>query len=387
MKVLNPVLRMYYARADGTYPVHFRIQIQGRKKWISTGIKIPAGNWSKIKHRVIGVKNADDLNLVIEKIRNKIDDIFIRYKLMNRKITLELFTKEFENPGVYSDFNSYALKYIKDKKNIVKENTILSMSAAVNKLMEYRPVILFADLNADLVNDYRKYMKKKFRNNANTIAKNFTTLRAIARKAVNDKIIEINPFTGIRLSRSQPDRVHLSREELIKIWKNRKNLPENQYKVLRFFLFSCFTGLRLSDMRRILPEDIREDCIYLRPLKTQNTTNEIVTIPLTSYTKELLQEVDLKPGREIFRDMYTDQVINRYLKTIMGVLEVKKEITFHSGRHTFATLFLELNPGDVATLQNLLGHSSIQHTMVYVHIDERVKRERMGRLEKVISDR
>jgi integrase len=387
MKVLNPILRMYYRRSDGTYPVHFRIQLQGQKKWINTDVKIPAGNWSKSKHRVIGLKNADDLNLVIENCRKKIDEIFIRYKLMNRKLTIDSFTKEFENPGVYSDFNSYALKYIKDKKNIVKENTILSMSAAVNKLIEYRPVIMFADLNADLVNNYRKYMKKKFHNNANTIAKNFTTLRAIARKAVNDKIIETNPFAGIRLSRSQPDRVHLSREELVKLWNKRKQLPANQYKVLRFFLFSCFSGLRLSDMRRILPEDIRDDSIYLRPLKTQNTTNEIVTIPLTSYTKELLQEVDLKPGREIFRDMYTDQVINRYLKTIMGVLEIKKEVTFHSARHTFATMFLELNPGDVATLQQLLGHSSIEHTMVYVHIDERVKRERMGRLEKVISDR
>ena len=383
MKVLNPILRTYYKRADGTYSVHFRIQIAGRKKWINTDIKIPAGNWSVKKHRVIGVDNADDLNLIIENVRTKIDNIYIRYKLMNRNLTLELFTKEYENPGVYSDFNSYALKYIKDKKNIISKNTVLSMTAAVNKLIEFKPIIMFADLNEDLVNEFRKRLKRKHNNNANTIAKNFTTLKAICRKAVNDKIIDTNPFNGIRLSRSQPDRVHLTREELLNFWKNRCNLPENYQKVSRFFLFSCFTGLRLSDMRRILPEDLRDDCIVLRPLKTQNTTNELVTIPLTSYTKELLEELELKPGREIFRDMYTDQVVNRYLKLIMGVLEIKKEVTFHSGRHTFATLFLELNPGDVATLQNLLGHSSIQHTMVYVHIDERVKRERMGRLEKL----
>ncbi len=386
MKVLNPVLRKYYHRKDGTYGVHFRIQLQGKKKWINTDVKIPAGNWSKTKHRVIGLKNADDLNLVIENCRKKIDEIFIRYKLMNRELTRDLFTKEYENPGVYSDFNSYALKYIKDKKNIVAKNTILSMTAAVNKLIEFKPIIMFADLNEDLVNEFRKYLKRRFKNNANTISKNFTTFRAICRKAISDKIIETNPFAGMRLSKSQPDRVHLTRAELKILWEKRRLLPENQQKVARFFLFSCFTGLRLSDMRRIRPEDIQDNCIHLRPLKTQNTTNELVTIPLTCYTTELLSELELKQGREIFRGMYVDQVINRHLKLIMATLEIKKkDLTFHSGRHTFASLFLEINPGDVATLQKLLGHSSIQHTMVYVHIDERVKRERMAALSQALG--
>ena len=80
---------------------------------------------------------------------------------------------------------------------------------------------------------------------------------------------------------------------------------------------------------------------------------------------------------------FTDQTTNRTLKKIMDQCAIEKPITFHSARHTFATLYLEANRGDVATLQQLMGHSSITQTMEYVHITEETKREGIEKLNSL----
>lgn len=66
----------------------------------------------------------------------------------------------------------------------------------------------------------------------------------------------------------------------------------------------------------------------------------------------------------------TDQDINRTLKTICGLAGISKKVSAKTARHTFATLYYKKNQGDIATLSNILGHSSLAMTMIYAHIDK-----------------
>jgi site-specific recombinase XerD len=77
----------------------------------------------------------------------------------------------------------------------------------------------------------------------------------------------------------------------------------------------------------------------------------------------------------------TEQRMNANIKDIAHLAGIKKPLTNHSARHTFATLFIK-KTSDVATLQRLLGHSRIEETMVYVHISEENLVEQMKRFEE-----
>lgn len=377
-------LRAYYKKVQEIYPVMIVVRASRQRVWLNTGVYVPIINWNEAKTSVKNLPNARDLNLIIEEHRSRIDEILIRYRLQNRKITPDQLRKEYANPGIYSDFIKYARDFVKNKKGIDSPNTISSINSIIKKLEEFKAVIEFRDLDDYFFNEYRKHLKNKLGNNANTIHKNFTWLKAIIDKAISDKIITENPINKMKLSKSQTDPVHLSREELLKLWDYycRDMFQENHKTVCRYYLFSCFTGLRLSDVKRITKKDIDGEEIVLRPLKTKNTTNEIVRIPLNSFAKKLIADAINTKSTAIF-NIYADQVTNRYLKKIADGCSITKDLKFHSGRHTFATIYLELNPGDVAGLQKLLGHGSIDSTMVYIHIDDTAKRDRMKKFEEL----
>jgi len=87
-------------------------------------------------------------------------------------------------------------------------------------------------------------------------------------------------------------------------------------------------------------------------------------------------------GEFLFQTI-SEQKMNEQLKDIAKLLPVKKEITNHSARHTFATLFLE-KTSDVASLQKLLGHSNIRETMIYVHIGNSKLNTQMLNFDKLL---
>jgi integrase/recombinase XerD len=384
MKINNPILRTYHKTLDSSYGVYFVIRLKESRIWLPVGIKIKEENWNDKKHRIVGLKNADELNLLIENSRKKIDEILIRYKLMNRDLSGEVLKREYLNPGVSYNFILYSYDYIKQKKGLSAKATISAMTSAINKLERYKREISIRDIDDRFINEYKKHLKL-IGNNANTITKSLVCIKSILNQAVRDKIIEINPFSLIKLTRSIPDRVYLTRLELQKIcmYYNTNMYKQEYMNICNYFLFSCFTGLRLSDIKRIRLDDIQNETLILRPLKTQNTTNEVVSIPLSNFAMSIIDKMCQKYGRPIFSNMYADQTINKYLKRMMLDTGIRKAVSFHSARHTFASLFLELNPGDVATLQKLMGHSSIEHTMVYVHVTHSVKKERINKFNEL----
>jgi len=126
-----------------------------------------------------------------------------------------------------------------------------------------------------------------------------------------------------------------------------KNVPAR-------FLFSCFTGLRISDIQKLTPNNFIENWLVF----TIEKTGILSRIPLNETAKIFVQE------EQVFQGKYSPEYINRELKEIAKVASIKKHLSFHISRHTFATNFL-LSGGNVVKLQTLLGHSKIETTMVY----------------------
>src|SRR5690606_24744159 len=127
---------------------------------------------------------------------------------------------------------------------------------------------------------------------------------------------------------------------------NNKYINPTWKNILQRYLFSCFTGLRISDIENITMDNIIGDTLVF----TMQKTNKFIRVKLNETAFNLLS------GEEkLFKGDYTREYINRELKQIAKAVGIKKRLYYHSSRHTFATNYL-ISGGKVENLQKLLGH-------------------------------
>ncbi len=147
---------------------------------------------------------------------------------------------------------------------------------------------------------------------------------------------------------------------LFEYW-NSKFINDLHKSVLARFLFSCFTGLRISDIQQLTPDNVIGDYLVFVSQKS-------VKMQCIQLNKSAHQFIG---NKVLFEGKHSNEHINRTLKDICKVAGIKKNVSYHVARHTFATNFL-ISGGNVTVLQKLLGHSKIEDTMIYVHIAESV---------------
>jgi len=203
----------------------------------------------------------------------------------------------------------------------------------------------------------------------------------ILNQAVKDKIIQANPFSYLKRGNGgdiPPDVKkkieYLEIEELRKL----NNTPFRE-DVRHFFLFSCFTGLRLSDLMKIKWTDINKHILTYTQTKQGNTKTHY--LPLSAQAIALLKQIQEYQISEkgdslvhIFEHVPAKRMINKHLKTWAKQAKLDKNIHIHVGRHTFATLALT-NGVSLYTVSKMLGHSNISITQVYAEVIDDVKQK------------
>ena len=367
MGKLTVYINESYKKRDGTAAVYVYTYLLKEKVWFKTGISVKPELWDHKKNRIKGSsKEISDNNLIIDSCKARLSDIFVRYRLQHKELTPDLLKKEYKTPSTYIDFYDFFTKFIGEQAKILSPNTIKLHESVLKKMKECKSVLMFSEITVEYLNSYKRFLKITKKNGENTIQKNMGVIKAYLNIAVRKKIINNNPFEHIKIKRISPDRVFLNETELqrfINLYKKRWLNPGLQ-KVLRHYLFSCFTGLRLSDIKRIQHQDIINNTLIFAPQKTKS---KIVRIPLTKPALKLIKDENHLCSYGTIFNTYADQVMNRYLKTIYESINFDKHISFHSARHTFATLFLR-NTKNLAVLQKLLGHTNITETMIYAHV-------------------
>lgn len=366
----------YYKRQNGEAFVYLVTYVKRKKVTINTFVKVKTDLWDPIAAKLKGnSKEVNDLNLIITNCRSRLNNIFVRYRLMYRELSAEILRQEYESPSGSEDFYLFIEQIISKKKGLNSDHTIQTYNTLLAKLKKFRPAMTFSDITCDMVNDFQKFIKEKKKvnpedvsNNPNTVSKTLRLLKVFINEAIKRDLLEQSPFETIKIKHIEADREFLSSQELEKLLKTYKEtiLPDHYRNALRVFLFGCFTGLRISDVREVCVEDIQKDVLVFQPIKTQ-TIQKILRIPLTEPAKMLIRDAASNRLYGRIFQMESDQSINRKLKKIVDGINMNKHISFHCARHTFATIFLR-EGGKVQILQKLLGHYSISETMKYIHI-------------------
>ena len=224
----------------------------------------------------------------------------------------------------------------------VRESTKKLHLDTLNQIKGFSPNASLQEMSSDFLLKFEIYMREECRLSTNTIARHMKyTIRTeqVHRDALTEKELEI-------------------------LEKYRESLSEPN-EVLNAFLFSCYTGLRYSDVRIFTKQNIctinHKRWIVLKMYKT----NKEIRIPLSTIFegKALKLTKSISRTRGILFHVGSNQQANRVLKRIAKEVGIKK-MTFHVARHTCATLLLYRGVS-ITTVQTVLGHQSVKTTQIY----------------------
>lgn len=355
-------------RRDGRAALYAVVNVQRVKLRLPLDISVTKDEWDPIDERVRGrSQEAKDKNLIISTIRAKISDILVRARLTGEVLTKERFLAIYRRPGETMNFNDYAAQHLDELSMAMQPETIRHHKAALKKLRKYAPALQIGDITPEWLRIYAAYLRDIHNNTSGTIRKNMCVIRMHYYAAMRAGKVKNNPFEVYRLPAADPLVVYLTEQELnalIKLYRS-DTLPDNEQAVLRFFLFMTFTAMHISDARSLQIEQIFNGEIHYRRIKT----NIRVTMPLSKPAATLVEYYRASRLRgNLFRGLPTDQAFNRIIKNVCKKVGINKAVSAKAGRHTFATLYYVKNNGDLGTLSKLLGHTSINTTMVYAHI-------------------
>ena len=250
-----------------------------------------------------------------------------------------------------------------------------------------RPDTTFRDITPEFVKGFRTYLDHTalVRNNKgnqplsqNTKQSYFAKFRACLNSAFEKRIIPINPALGIETFKSgDTNRAYLTIEELQRLAQTPCHYPA----LKQAFLFSCLTGLRKSDIIHLRWGDVQRQGEYLRLIFRQQKTQSQEYLDINPQAAALMGE-QRKDDEKIFIGFRYSSYLLTELRAWAQEAGITKRITFHSARHTFAVLMLDVGV-DIYTLSKLLGHKEISTTQIYAKILDKNKQQAIGRIPQI----
>lgn len=254
--------------------------------------------------------------------------------------------------------------------------------AIVKALKAFRPKASIKDIDKDFLVAYIDFLLNDYVSHLNghmakgTIRYHISQIKGAMSLAEDERIIPMSPIRGLRglipfKGSMHAPRQYLTIEEIKKLRET-----ECRYPVLKqAFLFSCFCGLRISDVRGLRWRDIVKDGDRYRVSIIQYKTKEILHLPLNQQALGCLPDRGKdKPDDHIFKGIPTPTTISQAIKKWAKDAGITKKVTFHVSRHSFATTSLTLG-ADLYTTSKLLGHTNVNTTQIYGKIIDRKKDE------------
>jgi site-specific recombinase XerD len=241
-------------------------------------------------------------------------------------------------------------------------------------------------IDTQFINAFIYYLKTELNHTHNTALKYLAYLKKIVRVAFSNGWMEKDPFYNFKLKTESVDREFLTKEEIIKIMEKEFSTPRIE-NVRDVFLFSCNTGLAYSDVKKMTADNIIKGIDGNLWIKIKRTkTKSLSSIPLLPIAQKLIEKYEgVENPKGTLLPVYSNQRMNSYLKEIAERCDIKKNLTFHVARHTFATTVTLTNGVPIESVSKMLGHRSLKTTQHYAKILDEKLSEDMNLLKARIA--
>src|SRR5690606_19772874 len=328
-----------------------------------------------------GDTTVTDYNMIIMQHRSKINDIAVMYRLAGKYLS----GKDLQRELIFRDSNKSFYAYFEKRrrelynKREISEQTYKNYGGTIRRIYEFQPDVRFDQITAKWMQSFKSHLQK-IGNSHNTVWVRIKDIKAMLRIANEEVSIRVDQdainFPNKYISTPV---TFLNRIELQKLLDLLRDgyLRQQDENVLKAFLFSCFTSLRISDIYEANRGWMLSDNFLLYTMKkNRNRRPKTIKIPIAPIAKEFMSTSFSK-----FFDLPTEQEYNRTLKELAVMAGIEKKLTSHVGRHTFGYLFMT-SVGDIYALKEIMGHSKISTTERYAHLDEEYRLELVQKMQE-----
>lgn len=399
---------LFYLKKRATYKsgpvaIYLRFTIEGHRTEVSTGKSCDPARWNADAGRANGTKeDIRTLNAYLDTLQAKAQELHNLMTINEDGITAETLKSRFIGKvekartlvAVFEDHNSKMENLVGqefEKSTLQRYKTCLMHTKDFMQWQYHVSDLPVKKINFAFLNDFEYYLRSVRKCGNNSAIKYIKNLGKIVRICLGNGWLTVDPYLNYKPKQKAVHREVLTKEELQRIYK--KKFGVERLDVVRdIFVFCCYTGLAYVDVHKLKRSELVKGIdgnlwIYTHRQKT-DTLSRIPVLPVAlaiikSYGKhpQCIAEDTLLP-------VMTNQKMNAYLKEIANIAKVKKLLTFHIARHTFATTVTLNNGVPIESVAKMMGHTSIKTTQIYAKVmDHKISSDMQQLQSKLESEK
>lgn len=334
----------------------------GRRIYFTTHTYVIPGQFCR--GAIVNAPNAQGLNFALYRMIQDIERVELEYIKRGVEVTLPMLKEavraHISPTAKISEFGMQVVEQ-SDRKHLTKQN----YQTLLNNMEKFRRGSLVTDIDYQYIVSYDKWLRDSGIAH-NTRISRLRLLRALLNEAKKRDIISFNPFDRFRIQQMVSKKGYITKEQLRKL--ENLSLRGTEDLVRDAFLVGCYTGLRFSDITTLRDEHLVNGWLT----RNMSKTGFIVDIPVSTLFDGKLLKIVEKYGSisKLTKALGSNCAVNRTLRNVLDRIGVDPKITFHSSRHTFATLLVQ-DHTPITTVQKLLGHQKVTTTQIYSEVDRR----------------
>ncbi|WP_300763235.1 site-specific integrase [uncultured Bacteroides sp.] len=356
---------------DIQYMVEVEAKLLSDKVYLPTNVFLRPKHWNQHRQEILSSHpNHELLNRFLQEFVLNLEWKELQMWKNNTPLTLKqlIVSEKGINKVKKTSFINFCKEYISISRK--RESTKKNLMTTVKVLNTFNPSTSFNNITYEYIMEFERFLfARKYK--INTIIKHIKHLRSFYNEALNRRLITNNEdaFRRYKMLKGESKYTFLLPEELNKleslplIGKNRK-----MRHTLDAFLFCCYTGLRYSDFCSLKKEDfvIVDNKMWLmyKSVKTEVETRLPLYLLFQGKAMAILNRYN---DLEAFFKVSSNSNIDKKLLKIKALAGINTHISFHTARHTNATL-LVYKGVNITTVQKLLGHKNIRTTQHYADI-------------------
>ena len=347
--------------------VQIEVLLSGKKKYVTTGIKVTKDCWSD-RDLIVRCDDADALNGRIKGIKSSIDSYIASLAENAKEWDWDAFSRFLVTSSDKSmSFIDYVDKRISERTDI-RESSRRGQRKIVESLREYGKIVSFDELTRPNIADYYEWLLGRKITKIGADGLPYSTnmsvstawgymklLRTYIHDAMLHELIDKDPSAGIKVKREESKNIKwLTLEEIQQI-ESAKLSSGSLTRVRDLFIFMCYTGLAYSDAVSFSADNLETDGEYTFVTGRRQKTNEEYFVLLLPEAKAILDKYDYQLPR------ISNQQFNIRLKKLANEIGIDKPLTSHFARHSCAMMLL--NKGvRMETVAKVLGHANTKVT-------------------------
>ena len=380
-------------KINGSYPIFVRITIDGVASRFNSKVDVQPKIWDGKAGKAAGRSaEATRINRLLDDINASLNTIYHELQRRDNYVTAEKVKNEFLG---HSENHDTILNLFQKHNDDVKQLVGISKTIATYRKYEVTrrhlaefiqskynlSDISIKEITPMFITDFELYLRTTCKCGYNTTAKFMQFFKRIILIARNNGILIGDPFANYKIRLEKVDRGYLTEDE-IKVILKKKMVSERLEQVRDVFIFSCFCGLAYIDVAHLTQENIitldNRPWIIINRQKTNVQSN----IPLLEIPQMILDKYKGKTKDNRLLPVLSNQKINAYLKEIADLCGIKKRLSYHLARHTFATMLLSKGV-PIESVSKMLGHTNIKTTQIYARItNKKIEQDMMQVADK-----